>query len=84
MACKIKTVAAAVGSVAAFLAQVPDASAQCQTLTEPNTVNFGNAVWWAIPWSWELVQGFYNLSAWLIAGAIMARFVTPKEPASTA
>ena len=42
-------------------------------------VNFGNSVWWAIPWSWELVQGFYNLSAWLIAGAIMARYLT-KEP----
>ena len=42
-------------------------------------VNFGNSVWWAIPWSWELVQGFYNFSAWLIAGAIMARFLTPSE-----
>lgn len=44
-------------------------------------VNFGDAVWWALPWSWESMQALYNFSAVLIAGAIVARFV-PEAGAS--
>jgi hypothetical protein len=46
-------------------------------------VNFGDAVWWALPWSWELVQAFYNFSAVVVAGAILARFVVIHPPAAS-
>ena len=38
-------------------------------------VNFGDAVWWALPWDWELVQSFYNFTALLMGSAIVAKFV---------
>jgi len=45
-------------------------------------VHFGDAVWWALPWSWELMQALYNFSAVLVAGAILARFVGAAGEAS--
>jgi hypothetical protein len=38
-------------------------------------IHAGDAVWWALPWSWELMQLLYNLSAWLLASAVLAHFV---------
>lgn len=45
-------------------------------------VNFGDAVWWALPWHWELVQAFYNFTALLLGGAIVSRFVQADHEAS--
>lgn len=43
-------------------------------------VNFGDAVWWALPWSWELMQAFYNFSAVVVARARFSR--TSSDPRS--
>ena len=45
-------------------------------------VNFGDAVWWALPWGWELVQSFYNFTAVLVAGAILAHYIRPAADTS--
>jgi hypothetical protein len=46
-------------------------------------IDGGDAVWWQVPWQWKLYQAFYNTSVWIIAGAILAPFVTSKKPAET-
>lgn len=46
-------------------------------------VDGGDAVWWQIDWSWKLYTGFYHLSAWVITGAILAKFID-SQPASSA
>lgn len=46
-------------------------------------IDFGRAVWWAMPWDWELVQAFYNFVAWGLAGAILAYFVRPEDATAT-
>lgn len=47
-------------------------------------INFGDVVWWAIPMDWVLAQAFYNFTAVLLAGAVLARFIQPdaEPPAS--
>jgi hypothetical protein len=42
-------------------------------------IHLGDAVWWAIPWPWELMQATYNFSAWLLASAMLAHFVRTTE-----
>jgi hypothetical protein len=37
-------------------------------------VNFGDAVWWALPWNWEFAQAFYNFTALVLGGGILAAF----------
>jgi hypothetical protein len=41
-------------------------------------VNLGDAVWWAMPMNWEAMQIFYNFSALVLGGAVVARFVRPE------
>jgi hypothetical protein len=38
-------------------------------------VDFGAVIWWRMPVALELVDGVYNVVAWLLAGLVMARFV---------
>jgi hypothetical protein len=38
-------------------------------------VNAGDIVWWAMPVDWELWQIFYNFSALVLGGAVLAYFV---------
>lgn len=38
-------------------------------------IDFGGAVWWQIDWPWKLCQAFYDFSAWLVVGLILAHFV---------
>ncbi len=37
----------------------------------------GEIIWWHHPWKWHLIIALYDLSAWLIAGLILAAFVKP-------
>jgi hypothetical protein len=46
--------------------------------------NLGNTIWWHHALSWELVQGFYNFSAFVVAGVVLAFFLTPKPAAAPA
>jgi hypothetical protein len=39
-------------------------------------VDLGDAVWWQIDWSWKLYQSFYTLSACVITGLILAKYIT--------
>ncbi|MBA4138379.1 MAG: hypothetical protein C0518_13805 [Opitutus sp.] len=36
------------------------------------------AIWWQQSWSWHLATMFYDVVAWAIAGAVLAKFFTPK------
>lgn len=40
-------------------------------------VNVGDIVWWAMPAGWEFAQIFYNFTAMLLGGSIVAHFVRP-------
>ncbi len=42
-------------------------------------IDGGDIAWWHISWQWKLYQAFYSFSFWLIAGVILALFVTPKR-----
>lgn len=43
-------------------------------------VNLGAVIWWRMPLALQLAEGLYNIVAWLLAGLVMARFVTPARP----
>jgi hypothetical protein len=51
-------------------------------LTAALLIDVGGAVWWQIDWSWKLYQALYDFSAWLVIGAILAKFIEP-EPLPT-
>ncbi len=48
-------------------------------LTAAVLIDCGAAVWWQIDWSWKLYGAFYDFSAWLISGIILAHFIQPGE-----
>lgn len=41
-------------------------------------VNAGDIVWWAMPVGWQGAQIFYNFTALMIGGAILACFIRPE------
>lgn len=43
----------------------------------------GEAVWWMFPWSWKLVQSFYEIGCFLIMGVILAKLL-PSGPRAAA
>ncbi len=45
-------------------------------------IDFGDAVWWKIPWGWKLYQSFYDLVAWVIAGLVLGKCVRPEAAAA--
>lgn len=44
----------------------------------------GDAVWWEIDWNWKLYQAAYFMGFWMIAGLILAAFVTSEPRAEGA
>ena len=40
-------------------------------------IDCGDAVWWQIPWDWKLMQASYDLSAWIVAAAVLSAFIRP-------
>lgn len=52
-------------------------------LTAAVLIDCGAAVWWQIDWPWKLYQAFYDFSAWVVAGLVLAGFVGPEEPVSS-
>jgi len=45
----------------------------------------GAAIWWQQPWAWHFANMAYDVIAWLIAGAVLAKLFTPRaasEPVS--
>lgn len=39
-------------------------------------IDFGDAVWWRIPWEWKIQVALYNFSAIFVAGLVLAKFVS--------
>lgn len=39
--------------------------------------DFAYPIWWSHPWGFHVMNAFYSVVAWLIAGLILARFVAP-------
>ncbi len=46
-------------------------------------IDLGDAVWWYLPWDWKLHQAFYDFTAFLIAGLVLAAFVAPRGAAES-
>ena len=43
--------------------------------------DLGQAIWWRHAWGWTIAQAFYDLVLYIIAGLVLAKFVTPQaEP----
>ncbi len=38
-------------------------------------IDGGDVAWWQIPWQWKIYQAVYNVSVWIIGGAVLAAFV---------
>ncbi len=38
-----------------------------------------SAIWWQQSWSWHLMMMLYDVVAWLLAGLVLAKFVTPEK-----
>jgi hypothetical protein len=53
-------------------------------LTATVLIDFGDAVWWGTSWIWKLYQGFYSLSAYVVAGSVLAGFIKPAPPKAAA
>lgn len=47
-------------------------------LTAAVLIDGGDIAWWHISWEWKLYQAFYSVSFWVIAGLILAWFVSSK------
>ena len=47
-------------------------------------VDIGAVIWWRMPLAFQLVNGVYNVFAWLLAGLVMASFVPGKRSPTTA
>ncbi|MCG8435340.1 MAG: hypothetical protein MJA83_15055 [Gammaproteobacteria bacterium] len=41
-------------------------------------VRTSNTIWQGLPVEWELVNGIYEIVAWLLAGTVLAAFYQPK------
>lgn len=40
--------------------------------------NVGHSIWWYQPWGWSLVTGIYDVTAWVVAGLVLAAYVKPE------
>jgi hypothetical protein len=40
--------------------------------------DLADSIWWYQPWHWNLVKAAYDLTAWTVAGLVIARIVKPK------
>jgi hypothetical protein len=41
-----------------------------------------DVIWWGLSLPWQMYNAVYDVSAWLIAGLILAKFVGPKKTAA--
>lgn len=41
--------------------------------------HLGQPIWWHYPWSYSIIGAVYDAGAYVIAGAILAYFVTPSK-----
>jgi hypothetical protein len=41
--------------------------------------DLGNVIWWHHAWGWTLAQCLYDFVAYLLAGLVLAKFLTPKS-----
>ncbi|MDH4030028.1 MAG: hypothetical protein OEU49_04175 [Chromatiales bacterium] len=48
-------------------------------LTMAVFVDLGAVIWWRMPLAFQLVDGLYNVVAWMLAGLVLARFVPGKD-----
>lgn len=48
------------------------------------TCDLGQAIWWHHSLGWTLSQAFYDFVTYVIAGLVLAKFVTPKDPVPAA
>ena len=48
------------------------------------TCDLGNTIWWHHALRWTLAQAFYDFVLYVIAGLVLAKFVTPKATAPVA
>lgn len=39
--------------------------------------NVGNPVWWYHPWKWYFFTATYHITAWVVVGLILAKFIRP-------
>jgi hypothetical protein len=39
--------------------------------------NVGNPVWWYHPWGWYFFTATYDVSAWVVVGLVLAKFIKP-------
>ncbi len=51
-------------------------------ITAAVLIDVGDIVWWKIAWIWKLYQAFYDVSAWFVAGLILAAFIKPTARAA--
>jgi hypothetical protein len=42
-------------------------------------INLGDPIWWYQSWGWHLYRALYTVSAWLVAGLVLAAFVKPSR-----
>jgi hypothetical protein len=52
-------------------------------ITASLLIDGGDVVWWQIPWQWKLYQAVYNVSVWIIAGAILGALMRPGTKAQS-
>ena len=48
------------------------------------TCDFGQAIWWHHSLGWTVAQSVYDFMVYLLAGLVLAKFVTPKAPVAAA
>ncbi len=44
-------------------------------------INLSDAVWWRYPWVWKMSQALYGLASFVIAGAVLGKFIQPQKAA---
>ena len=53
-------------------------------LTASILIDLGDVVWWRISWDWKLYLAFYHVSAWVLTGLVLGRFVGPVQETGAA
>lgn len=43
------------------------------------TIHIGDTIWWSSPFAWKMYATIYDILAWTIAGAVLAKFIKPEN-----
>lgn len=46
-------------------------------------LRIGDAIWWRLPWNWQLIGAFYDMVSMVIVGGILAKLITPLDHSKT-